>query len=62
MSIGSNQILLNQILQFQLRYPFFTYKKGIGRTREEIKRFELKNGLSDQSDLKKYVKSSVWYP
>ncbi len=59
-TVGSNPILLNQKLQFQLRYPFLKYKDGVKRTNEEINRLEPKNGLSDQSNLKDFVKSSVW--
>ena len=59
-TVGSNQILLDQKLQFQLRYLFFKYKEGIDKTNEEKKRFVPENGLSDQSNLKNFLKSSLW--
>ena len=59
-TIGSNQILLDQKLQFQLRYLFFVYKKGIKATKEEIGRLDLTNGLSDQANLYFSKKSSLW--
>ncbi|HSW97035.1 MAG TPA: recombinase zinc beta ribbon domain-containing protein [Candidatus Saccharimonadales bacterium] len=59
-TVGSKSILLDQKLQFQLRYLFFQYKQGVQKTNEEINRLESNNSLSDQSNLKEYLKSPVW--
>lgn len=59
-TVGSNSILLDQKLQFQLRYLFFRYKEGVQKTKEGISRFVPNNGLSDQPNLGEYLKSSVW--
>ncbi|HSW96234.1 MAG TPA: recombinase family protein, partial [Candidatus Saccharimonadales bacterium] len=56
-TVGSKPILLDQKLQFQLRYLFFQYKQGVQKTKEEINRLESNNSLSDQSNLKEYLKS-----
>lgn len=60
--VGSNPILLDQKLQFQLQYLFLKYKKGIKETKAEISRLEPKNSSSDQAKLKNYLKSSLWCP
>lgn len=59
-TIGSNPILLDQKVEFQLRYVFFKYKEGIKRTNEEISRLVPTNCLSDQANLQNFLKSSVW--
>jgi site-specific DNA recombinase len=59
-TVGLNPILLDQKLQFQLRYFFFRYKKGLEQTKEEINRLEPNNGLSNQANLKNSLKSSLW--
>ena len=59
-TFGSNPILLDQKLRFQLRNPFFQYKKGIKQAKEELKRFEPKNGLTNQTNLNFSQKSSLW--
>jgi len=59
-TVGSNPILLDQKLHFQLRYLFIKYKEGIKCTKEEIERLEPKNGLSNQSNPENFVKSSLW--
>lgn len=59
-TIGSNPILLDQKLLFQLRYLFFKYKGGIRRTKEEMNPLESKNGSSNQSNPENFVKSSLW--
>ena len=59
-TVGSNPILLDQNLKFQLRYLFLRYKQGIKSTKDEIKRLEPKISPSDQANLKNFVKSSIW--
>ena len=59
-TVGSNPILLDQKLEFQLRYLFFKYKEGINKTKEEIRQFVPENGLQNQSNLKNFLKSSLW--
>ncbi len=59
-TVGSNPILLDQKLDFQLRYLFFKYKEGIEKTKDEIKRLEPKDKLSEQANLKYFLKSSIW--
>ncbi len=61
-TVGSNPILLDQKLHFQLRYLFLKYKEGAKRTKEEFNSLESNNSLSDQANLKNYVKSSLWCP
>ncbi|CAN5171818.1 hypothetical protein BH09PAT1_BH09PAT1_1650 [soil metagenome] len=59
-TVGSKPILLDQKLQFQLRFLFLKYKEGIKKTKEEIYPLVPKNGLLLRDELKNYVKSSVW--
>ncbi len=59
-TVGSNPILLDQKLQFQLRFLFLKYKEGIKKTNEEIKRLVPKNRAIQQTNLKTRLKSSVW--
>ncbi len=61
-TIGSNPILLNQLLRFQLRYLFFEYKEGAKKTKQESGRLVLESSAIDQDNLKNFVKSSVWCP
>lgn len=58
--VGSNPILLNQKLQFQLQYVFYKYKEGIKRTNEETGRLDPKSSPSEQAKVKNFVKSSIW--
>ena len=59
-TIGSNQILIDRNLRFQLRFLFLKYKEGIKRTKQETNRLEPKIRLSDQPNLKSFLKSSIW--
>jgi len=59
-TIGSNPILVDQKLQFQLRYLFFQYKKGIKATTDKINSLVPKERSSNQANLENYLKSSVW--
>ncbi len=59
--VGSNLILLDQILNFQPRLPFLHYKKGVKQTKAETTRLEPKNNPSEQANLENLVKSSIWY-
>ena len=59
-TIGSNPILLNQQLQFQLQYLFFKYKEGIKSTKKEISRLVLKKKAPEQANLDSFLKSSLW--
>lgn len=59
-TVGSNPILLDQNLQFQLRKLFFYYKKGVEGTREEKSPLVPKNSTSNQSNLDFCQKSSLW--
>ncbi len=58
--VGLNPILLDQNLQFQLRYLFYRYKEGVKSTKEEIRRLEPVNSPSEQANLRIYLKSSLW--
>ncbi len=58
--VGSNPILLDQNLQIQLHWLCFKYKEGIKAMKEEKSRLVPNNGLSDQSNLNFYQKSSLW--
>lgn len=58
--ISLNPILLDQNLQFQLRFVFLKYKEGIKRSRKEIRPLEPKNSTSEQSNLFFSQKSSLW--
>lgn len=58
--VGLNPILLDQNLQFQLRWLCFKYKEGIKAMKEEKSPLVPKNGLSNQSNLDFYQKSSLW--
>lgn len=59
-TIGSNPILLDQKLKFQLRFLFLKYKEAIRKTKEEIERLEPENRAIEGSNLKYYLKSSLW--
>ncbi len=61
-AIGSDPILLDQNLQFQLRMLFVYYKKGVKTTNEEKGRLSPENGSTEQSNLNFYLKSSLWSP
>lgn len=58
--VGSNPILLDQNLQFQLRWLCFKYKQGIEAINEEKHPLVPENGLSNQSNLDFSQKSSLW--
>lgn len=58
-TVGSDSILLDQNLQFQLRMPFIHYKKMVKTIKEQKSPLTLKNGLSDQSNLDFSQKSSL---
>ncbi len=59
-TVGSNPILLDQNLQFQLHYLCFQYKRGIKTMNEEKGSLEPTNGMSNQSNLAFSQKSSLW--
>lgn len=59
-TVGSNPILLNQKLHFQLRYLFFRYKEGIKTTNETMKWLVPTNGSSNRANPQNFLKSSVW--
>lgn len=59
-AIGVNPILLDQKLAYQPRFIFLKIKEGIEKTNTEINRREPEKSPSDQSNLKNFVKSSVW--
>ena len=59
-TVGSNPILLDQNLQFQLRYLFFQYKQGIKSTSGGNERLEPKNGSINQANPDFSQKSSLW--
>ncbi len=58
--VCSNPILLDQKLQYQLRYLIFKHKEGVEKTNEGKRRFEPVNRLSNQANLNYFLKSSVW--
>lgn len=59
-TISLNPILLDQKLQYQLRFVFLKIKEGIKKTNDEIDRLEPQKSPSNQANLKNYLKSSVW--
>ena len=59
-AIGLNPILLDQKLEYQPRFIFLKLKEGAKKTNDESERLEPKNSPSDRSNLKSYLKSSVW--
>ncbi len=59
-AIGVNPILLDQKLAYQPRFIFLKIKEGVEKTNTEINRREPEKSPSDQSNLKNFVKSSVW--
>lgn len=59
-AIGVNPILLDQKLAYKPRFIFLKIKEGVKKTNDEISRREPKKGSSDQSNLKYFIKSSVW--
>ncbi len=61
-TIGSDPILLDQNLQFQLRMLFIHYKKGIKTMKEEKTSLEPNNGATNQSNLVLSQKNPLWYP
>lgn len=60
-TIYSNLILLDQNLQFQPRYLYIQYKKGVEQTNAEKTRLVPNNGLQNQANLEFSVKNSIWY-
>ena len=58
--VGSNPILLDQKIQFQLRYLYFKYREGAKRMRKEIRPLDPKDSPSEQSNLNFSQKSSLW--
>lgn len=59
-TIGSNPILLDQNLQFQLRRLYFYYKKGAEGTRKKVNSLGLKISSSQQANLKEKIKNPLW--
>lgn len=59
-TVGSNPILLDQKLQFQLRYLFIRYKEGIKATNDKINRLVPTNESSNQANLENFSKSPLW--
>ncbi len=59
-TIGSNQILIDQKLQFQLRKLFLYYKRGANGGGEKKDPLVPKDGLLNQSNLNFSEKSSLW--
>ena len=59
-AIGLNPILLDQKLEYQPRFVFMKIKEGVEKTNDKSGRLEPKNSPSDKSNLKSYLKSSVW--
>ena len=57
-NIGSDPILLDQNLQFQLRWLFIRYKKGIRTTNEEKSRLGPKISPKQQANLESKIKSA----
>lgn len=60
-TIYSNLILLDQNLQFQPRYLFIKYKKGVEQTYAEKTRLEPNKSLINQAKLEFSVKNDIWY-
>ena len=60
-TVGSNLILLDHNLEFQPRFLFLKYKEGVKQTKVEIARLVPENGLSYQTNLEDFAKSSIWY-
>lgn len=59
-TVGSNPVLLDQQLRFQLQYLFFKYKGGVKRTKKEIERLVPKIFPSEQANRDYFLKSSIW--
>ena len=59
-TVGSNPILLDQNLQFQLRRLYFYYKKGAQGTRKKTDSLGLKISPSQQAKLKEKIKNLLW--
>lgn len=59
-TVGSNPILLDQNLKFQLQFLFLQYKKGIKTTNDEMGSLEPESSLIEQANLKNNLKSSLW--
>ncbi len=59
-TVGSDPILLDQNLLFQLRMPFIHYKKMVKTIKEEKTPLTSEIGLSEQSNLDFSQKSSLW--
>ena len=59
-AIGSKPILLDQKLQFQIRYLFFQYKKGVEGKSDKKESLVPKNKSLNQANLENYLKSSLW--
>lgn len=49
--VGVNPIILDQKLEYQLRFIFFKIKKRIEETNGQIEPLEPENGLSNQANL-----------
>ncbi len=61
-TIGSNQILLDQNLMFQLRRLYFYYKEGAQGTREKVNSLGPKISSSQRANLKEKIKNPLWCP
>ncbi len=61
-TIGSNQILLDQNLMFQLRRLYFYYKEGAQGTREKVSSLGPKISSSQRANLKEKIKNPLWCP
>ncbi len=61
-TVGSNPILLDQKLQFQLRYLFIRYKKGIKKTKLKMNPLVPEKSALKRAKTKYYLKSSLWCP
>ncbi len=59
-AIGLNPILLDQKLEYQPRFIFLKLKEGAKMSNDKSGPLEPKNSPSDRSNLKSYLKSSVW--
>ncbi len=61
-TVGSNPILLDQKLQFQLRYLFIRYKKGIKKTKLKMNPLVPEKSALKRAKVKYNLKSSLWCP
>ena len=60
--VGSNPILLDQKLQFQLQYQFFRFKEGIEGTLQKVESLVPEISPSEEAKVKNFVKCSIWCP